>query len=248
MTPGDRMRTGNAVRQPRAARRAWVSLVAVFVVALLGYALAQAWSAEAEADRAALSSPGVVVGTPGGAVTDAEPTPSSPPPTPTAFRPPERPSPPGTPAPTAGTEVTAPAIAASATPGATAPAAATPVPAPATPAPSPPAVIVAASSGPTDAVAAFYGFVADGNFDAAYALWSDRMKAVFPRQENLDGRFADTESISFSRLSLASHSGEQATVQANFAERYDTGGSRDFIGYWRLIRVDGAWLLDEPNY
>jgi hypothetical protein len=108
---------------------------------------------------------------------------------------------------------------------------------------------VAVAGGPDDAVAAFYQRVADGDFDAAYALWSDRMKATYqPREANLDDRFAETASITFTELRVASQSGDAATVQANFVERYDGGGSREFIGYWRLVRSGGGWLLDEPNY
>jgi hypothetical protein len=97
-------------------------------------------------------------------------------------------------------------------------------------------------------VAAFYGNVAAGNFDAAYALWSERMKATYPRQENLDDRFDDTASITFQQLRLVDLTDQTASVQANFTETYDSGGSRDFVGYWRLIQVDGRWLLDEPHY
>ena len=87
-----------------------------------------------------------------------------------------------------------------------------------------------------------------GRFDEAYSLWSDRMKAAYPREPNLDGRFAETADIAFSALYVASQSANAATVQANFRETYESGSSRDFIGYWRLVNVDGRWLLDEPTY
>jgi hypothetical protein len=99
-----------------------------------------------------------------------------------------------------------------------------------------------------DTVAAFYRRVSDGDFDAAYGLWSDRMKAAYPRRTNLDGRFAETASVTFTELRVVSQSQEAATVQTNFVERYEGGGSRQFIGYWRLVLVDDAWLLDEPTY
>jgi hypothetical protein len=99
-----------------------------------------------------------------------------------------------------------------------------------------------------DTVTAFYAAAAAGDFDRAYALWSDRMKADYPRQENLDQRFAETASIEFTELFVASQTATRATVQANFVETYDGGGSRQFIGYWELILVDGRWLLDHPTY
>ncbi len=125
-------------------------------------------------------------------------------------------------------------------------AAGTPAPTP-QPTPQPTAAVVAVAQ-PNDAVAAFYRNVAGGNFDAAYALWSDRMKATYPRAENLDGRFAETASITFHQLHVAEQSGTNATVQANFTETYDSGATRDFIGYWELVQVNGRWLLDAPHY
>lgn len=108
--------------------------------------------------------------------------------------------------------------------------------------------MIVAVSQPDDAVIAFYRNVAAGNFDAAYAAWSDRMKAAYPREENLDQRFAETARIDFSQLYVAEQGGGRAAVQANFTEVYDSGGSRDFIGHWELIQVDGRWLLDAPHY
>jgi hypothetical protein len=114
-----------------------------------------------------------------------------------------------------------------------------------TPAPAP---VVVAVAGPADVVAAFYAAVVDGRFDAAYSHWSDRMRSTFPRTENLDQRFDNTAAITFHQLEVAEVSGASATVQANFTETNDTGDSRQFIGYWRLVQRDGRWLLDEPHY
>lgn len=172
-------------------------------------------------DEVAAVLPEVIVGSPGGGVFDS-PSPE-PEPTTTASVTPEpvgtTPAPRATPAPTLAP---------------TAPPAATPAP--------------VAVAGPDDAVAAFYRHVVAERFDEAYALWSDRMKATYPRADNLDGRFDATESITFDALFVASQSAGEATVQANFTERYDGGSSRQFVGFWRLVREDGRWLLDEPNY
>ena len=108
--------------------------------------------------------------------------------------------------------------------------------------------MVVAVASPDDAVAAFYRHAAAGDFDAAYSLWSAGMRATYPRHENLDGRFAETASFTFQQLSVVEQADGAATVQANFTEFYDGGGSREFIGYWRLVLVDGRWLLDEPHY
>ena len=158
-------------------------------------------------------------------------------------------------APTATSTATA-----TATPGATPVATAVPTAVP-TVAPTPPPVVaVPAPAGsptpttsettgdPVEAVLAFYRAAAGEDFDAAYALWDERMRAAYPREPNLDSRFDETVGITFSQLSVAELSGESATVQANFTETYESGGSREFIGYWRLVLVDGRWLLAEPHY
>lgn len=115
------------------------------------------------------------------------------------------------------------------------------------PPPEPPGTTLVAAQ-PTDAVAAFYQEVAAGQFDAAYALWSERMRVAYPRAANLDERFADTAAITFDALYVAEETTRSAVVQANFTETYDSGSSRQFIGYWRLALTDGGWLLDEPHY
>ena len=107
---------------------------------------------------------------------------------------------------------------------------------------------MAAATQPDAVVGSFYRHAVDGDFDAAYALWSGRMKATYPRQGNLDDRFASTASISFHELRVVEQTPSLATVQANFTEWYDSGSSRQFIGYWRLVLVEGRWLLDEPTY
>jgi hypothetical protein len=183
----------------------------------------------------------MVAGTPGGvAFSEATEAPEATTPEPTREPTPE-PSPESTPEPTPK---------ATPVPATPAPAAPTqppppPPPPPATPAPT---TVVVASIGPDDTIAAWYSHVAAGRFDAAYSLWSARMKATYPRQENLDDRFAQTASIRFEQLYVASQGGGRATVQANFVETYDSGSSRRFVGYWELVFVDGRWLLDVPHY
>jgi hypothetical protein len=218
-----------ARRSRRRAALLLVALLGLVVVAILVVAWAGPTELGSPDDEAP---PTVVVGTPAGFVIST-PTPAA------------------TPRPTAAAPSTAPTATVPATPAAVTPA---PTPAPVavpppTPAPTPPPTpVVAAAGDPADAVAAFYGAVAAGDFDAAYARWSDRMKADYPRQENLDQRFADTASIEFTDLFVADRTATTATVQANFIETYDSGGSRQFIGYWQLILVDGRWLLDHPTY
>jgi serine/threonine-protein kinase len=205
-------------RRDRPGPPALAAAAGVLLLLIVGFATVRLVAAPP--DDPATDPIGVLVGTPGGAAQTPSPAPSaSPTPAPTP-----RPTPEPSRAPT--------------------PEPATPAP---TPRPATPAQVAIAGA-PDDAVAAFYARVVDGDFDGAYALWSDRMKSTYPRRENLDERFAATASIAFSQLEVVEQSAGTATVQANFTERYDGGGSREFIGYWRLVRLDERWLLDEPNY
>ena len=212
-----------AASEPPEGRRRSTAIwpVALILLALLvgGYFGGRALFGGADSG----SLPGVSAGPPGGEVADL---PSS---TPVATATPS-PSPSPEPTPTEPEVTSTPAATAAPTDA---------------PAPTEPPVAVA---GADDAVAAFYGHVAAGRFDEAYALWSARMRQAYPRQENLDGRFADTADISFDTLFVADQSADAATVQANFTETSDSGSTRRFVGYWRLVRVDGRWLLDEPTY
>jgi hypothetical protein len=179
----------------------------------------------------------IVVGEPGGAVTSASTVPA---------QPSHRMTPTPEPTPMVTAELTPmPTPMPPPPPPPATPAQTVPVTPQATEAPTP---VIVALAQPDDAVAAFYRHVVAGTFDAAYALWSERMRATYPRQENLDDRFAGTAQITFTELFVAEQDGGGATVQANFVETYDSGASRQFIGFWRLVLVGGRWLLDEPHY
>jgi serine/threonine protein kinase len=219
--------------EPRPKRQPVLLLVAVALAGLagIGFLLGGLMAG----DRAGEALPSIIVGSPGGQAFN-NPTPS-PTLTPTPSLPP----------------TTAPVIAPQSTasmstvaPGPSQPPpATTPQPTPQPPQPTPAPI---AAADPTEAVGAFYANVESGRFDEAYALWSDRMKAEYPRQENLDERFDDTADIRFSAIYVAAQSGSRATVQANFTETYDSGSTRDFVGYWQLVFLDGRWLLDQPTY
>jgi len=234
-------------RRVRRGRR-WVLIAAaladIAAMSLAGFA----WSSAAiDADASALRgspAPSVVIGIPGGVAylpssdqspvaSAAEDSPSGAPlrtPEPTA-----EPSPIGAP-PTAAPPTGAPSSAAPATA------------APPTAAPTTEPVAAAPASAPDASVAAFYRYAEAQDFDAAYALWSQRMRSQFPRQANLDNRFDQTAEISIGEIYVAELATDAAKVQVNFVETYTTGSSREFIGWWELILVDGRWTLDQPHF
>jgi len=204
------------------------ALTALALVAVALYAAAQVGDKAAQPVRTPEPVGGVVLATPGSVA--LPPVTPEPTPAPTAVA---TPTPEATPMAT-----TAPTSVPSALP--------TPPPVVAEQTPAPATTVTAGD--PVEAVVAFYEAAAGEDYDAAYALWNERMRAAYPREPNLDRRFDDTVDVTFSQLSLAELSGDAATVQANFTETYESGGSRQFIGYWRLVLVDGRWLLDEPHY
>jgi hypothetical protein len=230
-------RPANDERQsrPRGRRYPWAIAAIVGLVAIAVF-VGGRWLDESIGAAAPTPTPSIVVGELDGAVVTPAPTPDpmSPTPAPTAVP---------TPPPTSVAVATPAPTAVPATPAPVTPPPATP--APATPIPT---AVVAVAADPTEVVARFYGHAVDEEFDAAYALWSERMEAAFPREENLDGRFDETTAISFTQLRTVAVDGDSAIVQANFIETYESGGSREFIGYWELVLVGEAWLLDFPHY
>lgn len=211
-------------------------LAALALLAVGLYAAIQVTDPAAQPARTPEAVGGAVIATPGGVAFPGV----MPDPTPT-------PTPAATPMPEATPVATAEPTPIPTTAPTTAPTP-TPIVAVQTPPGSPAPTTTGAAGDPIQAVLAFYQAAAREDFDAAYALWNERMRAAYPREPNLDSRFDDTAEVTFSQLSVAEMSGESATVQANFTEIYESGASRQFIGYWRLVLVDGQWLLDEPHY
>ena len=109
-------------------------------------------------------------------------------------------------------------------------------------------VVASSIDSPADSVAAWYAYVENGQFDEAYGLWSPRMKGNFPRQGNLDGRWANTADVTIHELYVAEQTATTAKVQIRFTETYDAGGSRQFTGWWDLVLIDGRWYLDNPTF
>ena len=226
--PAARGTTAGERRAPR--RRATALAAIVAVVVLLVVIGVVGGGLRSDADEVG----GIVVGEPRGEVLYATPEPTA------------SATPRATPRPT---DAPTPEPTVAATPEATPEPTPVPVAAATPPAATPaPAIIVARAATPDETVATWYSHVANGEFDAAYSLWSDRMRATYPRRENLDERFDQTAAITFTQLQVVQQGQRTATVQANFVETYDSGSSRQFVGYWELIAVDGRWLLDAPHY
>ncbi len=224
------MATVHRARDAQLERRRRTPLLlaaAVMLLAIIGFAGGRLLGGGDETG-------GVIVGEPRGEVFGSTPEPTEEP----TQRPTAEPTESPTPEPTARAT---PAPVAVATP-----IPATPVPPRATPAPTPIAVAMAVT--PDQTVATWYSYVESGQFDAAYALWSDRMRANFPREGNLDNRWGDTADVAIQQISVTQQSSSTANVFIDFVETKDNGSSRRFVGSWDLVRAGDHWLLDNPNF
>ncbi|MBV9545831.1 MAG: LysM peptidoglycan-binding domain-containing protein, partial [Chloroflexi bacterium] len=127
-----------------------------------------------------------------------------------------------------------------------------PVQLPSTPANAaqPPAAAAPGATTPDSAVRSFYAYVEQGQFGPAAALWSPRMRAAYPPAEYIDGRFAQTSTLTVTRAdvtALDAASG-RATVAVQLAEVIGSPTTtRHYVGTWSLVRGPNGWQLDQPN-
>jgi hypothetical protein len=148
--------------------------------------------------------------------------PTIPPPSPTPLAPP--------------TATPAPAPTATAAP----PATATAVPATA------PAVVATGASTPAGAVQEFYQLVGARQFDAAANLWTDRMKAQYPPDGNINGHFGQDQRVEVSIGNTQNTGDGRVTVAVSVTE-VRASGNLHATGTWLLVRGPSGWLLDQPN-
>lgn len=120
--------------------------------------------------------------------------------------------------------------------------------------PRPPAVPVATPNAPevaspAAAVLAFYDAVEDQDWDTAIDLWSPSMQQRYPPQEWLIDRFRRTTRIDVTRIDTVSNAGGRARVEISLTEYRSVEPSpRRFVGAWDLVRLDGRWVLDDPDF
>ncbi|MEK6226154.1 MAG: serine/threonine-protein kinase [Chloroflexota bacterium] len=139
---------------------------------------------------------------------------------------------------TSSPEVTAaPAVTAEPTPEPTA-----------APAPAPTLAPVATVSGdPARTIVTFYQLISGHDYASASGLWSDRMRATYPPQTNIWGRFDSTRSIVARSASLTSSNPGSAAVAVDLIETLSDGSIRHWVGTWYLVRAGSGWLLDQPG-
>ena len=141
-----------------------------------------------------------------------------------------------------------PEVSPSATPAATVEPTPEPTPEPTiAPTPAPTRAPAAASGDPAGTIVAFYQLISGHDYATASGLWSDRMRASYPPQTNIWGRFDRTSSIVARSASLTSANPGSAAVAVDLIETMSDGSVRHWVGTWYLVRSGSAWLLDQPG-
>ncbi len=109
---------------------------------------------------------------------------------------------------------------------------------------------VVGPASPAQAVRTFYQYVNARQFAEAAALWSPRMRGAYPPAQNIDSRFAQTQTLTLSRADVVQvdAASGRATVAVRLSEVVGPAGStREYAGNWNLVRGSSGWLLDDPN-
>jgi len=73
------------------------------------------------------------------------------------------------------------------------------------------------------------------------------MRASYPPQTNIWGRFDRTRSIVARSASVTSANPASAAVAVDVIETLSDGTTRHWVGSWYLVRSGPGWLLDQPG-
>jgi Protein kinase domain len=109
------------------------------------------------------------------------------------------------------------------------------------------APVATVSGDPAGTIVTFYQLVSGHDYASASGLWSDRMRASYPPQTNIWGRFDRTSSIVARSASLTSAQPGSAAVAVDLIETLSDGSVRHWVGTWYLVRSGSGWLLDQPG-
>jgi hypothetical protein len=125
----------------------------------------------------------------------------------------------------------------------------TPTPAPTAAPTPPPTAQPPAVASPAAVVARFYELVEAHEFDAAAALWTDRMRRQYPPEGFIDGRFSRTTRIDLRDNDLIAANSRAAVVGVDLVEYRSVEPSpRRFVGRWEMVLTDQGWRMDEPHF
>ena len=109
------------------------------------------------------------------------------------------------------------------------------------------APVATVSGDPAGTILTFYQLISGHDYASASGLWSDRMRASYPPQTNIWGRFDATRSIIARSASVTSAGQGSAAVAVDLVETMSNGSVRRWVGTWYLVRSGSGWLLDQPG-
>jgi serine/threonine-protein kinase len=110
-----------------------------------------------------------------------------------------------------------------------------------------PTIVATVSGDPAGTIVSFYELISGHDYMTASGLWSDRMRASYPPQTNIWGRFDSTRSIVTRSAAVTSATRGSAAVAVDLVETMRDGTTRRWVGTWYLIRSGSGWLLDQPG-
>jgi hypothetical protein len=110
---------------------------------------------------------------------------------------------------------------------------------------APPAEAPSEPDSPTGAVSDFYQQVQHHHFAAAVRLWTARLQAAYPPNENVTRRFAGTTSLRLISAQVSSEGPGTAVVTIQLEEVRD-GRTYRWVGSWTLVHQSSGWQLDQP--
>jgi serine/threonine protein kinase len=110
-----------------------------------------------------------------------------------------------------------------------------------------PAAAPAVDADPAETILAFYRSVSGHDYGTASGFWSDRMRARYPPQTNIWGRFDATAGIRARSAAVTSTTSQNAIVAVDLLETMRDGTVRRWVGTWYLVRSPSGWLMDQPG-
>ncbi len=115
---------------------------------------------------------------------------------------------------------------------------------------TPEPAVSAGADTPDGAVRSFYADLNQADFGGAAGLWTAHMRSAFPPAQNINSRFAQTQSLSVQRADVVTLDAARgrATVALTLTEVTGSPAqTRTYTGHWYLVRGPSGWLLDQPD-
>ena len=115
-----------------------------------------------------------------------------------------------------------------------------------TPTPANAQLASTSAADPVAAIQLFYQAVSAHDWTTAAQYWDDHMRAEYPPDANINGRFANTSSIGLASWQVQLNDGQTAVVGVDIRETLSSGQTNRYVGTWTVVKGANGWLLHEP--